>query len=68
MINKDSTEEEMLKDLVSYYPNDYDYIGCSHIQRRYKIGYNKAQRVIDLGLKVKAFQRKEDEPWRVRFA
>ncbi len=65
--NKDATEEELLKDLATNYVDDGRFIGCSHIQREYKIGYNKAQRIIELGLKLNVFERKEDEPWRVRF-
>ena len=65
--NRDATEEELLKDLAANYLGDGRFIGCSYIQRKYKIGYNKAKSIIDLGLKLNVFERKEDEPWRVRF-
>jgi len=65
--NKDATEEKLLKDLAENYFGDGRFIGISYIQRKYNIGYNKAKRIIDLGLKLKVFERKEDEPWRVRF-
>jgi len=65
--NRDATEEELLKHLTTSYVDDGRFIGVSHIQREYKIGYNKAQRIIELGLKLNVFKRKEDEPWRVRF-
>ncbi len=65
--NKDSIEEELLKDLVTNYVDDGRFIGCSHIQREYKIGYSQARKIIDLGLKLNVFEIKEDEPWKVRF-